>query len=133
LTKARRVIVLALTQGSRAILVLSTILIAVFGSRLAVDFANAGFWMIVLGAAILLFCSAIGKEIEDGAQQLARAADKSVRQTRSDMFSSSRFNKLMAAFVIGVTLIVAGLIVQGVAHSPQGPSRVVQHSKHTAP
>ncbi len=97
--------------------VVSTTVLAVGASRVANDPGEAGSWLLMVGAAILLYCSEFGRDVEAVAVRLATSSTKDLVQTRADTLAIRHPLRFRVAILTGIGLMVGGMAVQAVRHS----------------
>lgn len=97
------------TRLHRSSLILATILLAIAAARTAVS-PTLGTWLILVGAAILMYLSDLLREIEENAAELARSTKLDRSRTRRDIFAAHRPILIGVAVFAGCGLVVAGFV-----------------------
>ena len=94
----------------RSWLIVATIILAIGASRIAIA-PKLGTWLIVIGAALLMYVSDVLRGVEEDAAELARSTSHDKEVARRDVFRAHGPVRMCLAIVLGCSLIVAGFIV----------------------
>jgi hypothetical protein len=94
----------------RSWLIVATIILAIAASRVAVA-PKLGTWLIIVGAAVLMYVSDVLRGVEEDAAELARSTSHDRKVALRDVFSAHGPVRICLAIVLGCSLIVAGFIV----------------------
>jgi hypothetical protein len=96
----------------RSLLIFSTVILAIEASRVAVT-ASFGIWVVLGGAAVLMYVSDLLREIEDKARELAFSTGRDLSRTRRDVFTVHGRWRLGTALLLGIVLLLVGVVLGG--------------------
>jgi hypothetical protein len=112
MTSVQKVLITIVTKGSRAIFVIATAVLAIAGSRISGHASEIGSWMVATGAASIMFCADIGREVEEAARQLSTASKSDRSLARIDMFSTRAPRFTLLVMSAGFIVALSGGIMQ---------------------
>lgn len=101
--------VIHVVRAHRSILIGSTILLAIAGSRVASDVWLLGSWLLILGSANLMYVSDMCSEVDSDARNLARVSHTDLSKTRVDCFRASVPNSAhFGLWILGSAIALCG-------------------------
>ncbi len=100
-----------LIRSHRVLLVVSTLTLGIFGSRIATDMTSLGDWLVATGATVAIYLSDLCREIEDSARVLSGGSQERRIKARIDLFDTRSPEQIIVLAAIAVTLVGLGMAV----------------------
>jgi hypothetical protein len=105
-------VVVQLVRAHRSILVLSTVVLSIAGSRVASTPGDWTDWLFLVAAAIMLFVADICREIDEVARQLAVSSSRTPQQARRDVFQAQAPKRTVSLLAVAVVLAIIATVLK---------------------
>ncbi|MDQ6877154.1 MAG: hypothetical protein M3082_05550 [Candidatus Dormibacteraeota bacterium] len=88
---------------------MATAVLAIAGAKVA-GTPKLGTWLVLVGAAMLMYLADTLRGIEDMARDLAHSSGHDLSRTRSDVVMSHGLWRIVILLLAGITLVAGGYI-----------------------
>lgn len=95
----------------RVILVVSTVAVGVFASRVASDPTESSSWIFLLAAAVLLFVSDAARQVDENGRSLFQATGVPLSRTRIDVMSWWSFWTVVSGLIFSALCVLSGIFM----------------------